>query len=246
MNSTVPAPTYLPLSLRRPQRRPSACGVFPPCPAPAPLPGSSGGRRCTEQSRSNRCTQVPCVSANTCISMCRGRVRYFSISTRSSAKGRSRLPFRGSQRLGKFARLIHHPHAFAAAAGRRLDQYRITDAISLLCEDCRFLRIAVITGHQRHAGLFHQRLCRRLRAHGIDGRRWRSDEHNARLLAGARKVGVLGKEAIARDGLPARRFFSRPPIRGRRAGKIRADATARSARPRRNWRHARLLASASE
>ena len=43
-------------------------------------------RRCTEQSRSNRYTQWPCVSANTWISTWRGRVTYFSISTWSSPK----------------------------------------------------------------------------------------------------------------------------------------------------------------
>jgi len=43
-------------------------------------------RRCTEQSRSNRYTQWPCVSANTWISMWRGRCTYFSTSTASSPK----------------------------------------------------------------------------------------------------------------------------------------------------------------
>ena len=43
-------------------------------------------RRCTEQSRSNRWTALPWLSANTWISMWRGAVRYFSISTRSSPK----------------------------------------------------------------------------------------------------------------------------------------------------------------
>jgi hypothetical protein len=43
-------------------------------------------RRCTEQSRSKRCTHWPCVSPKTWISMWRGRCTYFSISTASSPK----------------------------------------------------------------------------------------------------------------------------------------------------------------
>ena len=43
-------------------------------------------RRCTEQSRSNRYTQLPWRSANTWISTWRGRVTYRSISTWSSPK----------------------------------------------------------------------------------------------------------------------------------------------------------------
>jgi hypothetical protein len=43
-------------------------------------------RRCTEQSRSNRYTQLPWLSPKTWISMWRGRCRYFSISTCSSPK----------------------------------------------------------------------------------------------------------------------------------------------------------------
>jgi len=38
-------------------------------------------RRCTEQSRSNRCTTLPWPSPNTWISICRGRSMYFSTST---------------------------------------------------------------------------------------------------------------------------------------------------------------------
>ena len=43
-------------------------------------------RRCTEQSRSNRYTQLPCVSPKTWISMWRGFRMYFSTSTSSSPK----------------------------------------------------------------------------------------------------------------------------------------------------------------
>src|SRR6202007_1610990 len=43
-------------------------------------------RRCTEQSRSNKCTTLPWVSPNTCTSMWGGLARCFSISTRSRRK----------------------------------------------------------------------------------------------------------------------------------------------------------------
>ncbi len=49
-------------------------------------------RRCTEQSRSLRCTTRPCVSPKTWISTCRGRSRYFSMYTASLPKAASASP----------------------------------------------------------------------------------------------------------------------------------------------------------
>jgi hypothetical protein len=65
----------------------------------------------------------------------------------------------------KFAGRIDHAHAAPAAAGGRLDQHREADLVGGLCQRCLVLGLAVIAGHQRHAGLFHQRLGARLRAH---------------------------------------------------------------------------------
>ena len=60
------------------------------------------------------------------------------------------------------------------------------------------LVVAVIAGHQRHAGLFHQLLGGGLRAHRADRRRRRADEDEARRRAGRGEVFVLGQEAVAR------------------------------------------------
>jgi hypothetical protein len=133
--------------------------------------------------------------------MWRGRVRYFSTSTLSSPKlaDASRLPTPARPR--SLAR-IHHAHALAAAAGAGLEQHRVADAVGLAAQQRGVLVLAVIAGHQRHRGLFHQLLGRA--AHRADGRRRRADEDEAGLGAGAREVGVLGQEAVARvDGLGA-------------------------------------------
>jgi hypothetical protein len=62
----------------------------------------------------------------------------------------------------------------------------------------------VVARHQRHAGSFHQRLGRRLAAHGVDGAgRW-AEEDQPGLFDGAGEAGVLRQKAIARvDGLGA-------------------------------------------
>ncbi len=80
----------------------------PPRPSPrAPrrvMPGAGASsitfwwRRCSEQSRSNRCTALPWLSPNTWISMWRGAVTYFSTSTAALPKARGRLAARRGQR----------------------------------------------------------------------------------------------------------------------------------------------------
>jgi hypothetical protein len=89
-------------------------------------------RRCTEQSRSKRWTQLPCVSAKIWISMWRERLRYFSISTLIGAEGRDRLALARGQRGGEILAFLDQTHALAAAAGRGLDQHRIADRVGLL------------------------------------------------------------------------------------------------------------------
>ena len=73
----------------RPFRRRHSRPHAPPPPPPRPWPSRCASdrpgagassitfwwRRCAEQSRSNRCTTLPWVSANTCTSICRGRCR---------------------------------------------------------------------------------------------------------------------------------------------------------------------------
>ena len=58
--------------------------------------------------------------------------------------------------------------------------------------------VAVVAGHQRHLGLFHQRLGLGLAAHGADRLGRRADEHQAGLGAGGGELLVLRQEAVAR------------------------------------------------
>ena len=109
------------------------------------------------------------------------------------------------QGLGKVACLLDRAHALATAAGAGLDEHRVTDAIGLVPEHGGVLVGAVVTGHQGHAGFFHELLGLGLQAHGLDGRGRRADEHQARVGAGLSKLFVLAQKAIAgMDGLRAR------------------------------------------
>ena len=113
------------------------------------------------------------------------------------AEGRLRLAHRGFERGIEVGVLVDPPHALAAAAGHRFDQQRITDFVSLLLEEFRLLAFAVIAGHHRHAGFFHQRLGAIFQTHGADRGRWRTDEDNSRVVAGLSKVRVFRKEPVA-------------------------------------------------
>ena len=100
---------------------------------------------------------------------------------------------------------LDHPHALAAAAGRRLDQHRPADRRGRLGEARGVLILAMVARHQRHARPLHDRLGSALRAHGPDRGGGRPDEHQPRRLAGLGEFRVLGKEPVARmDRLGAR------------------------------------------
>ena len=164
-------------------------------------------RRCSEQSRSLRWMALPWRSAKICISIWRGALTYFSISTRSSPKADFRLALGGGERGFEIGVAVDAAHALAAAAGHRLDQHRIADLVGLLLEEFRLLHLAVIAGHHRHAGFLHQRLGAVLQAHGADRRGRRADEDDAGIDAGLREVGVLRQEAVAgMDAVGARRL----------------------------------------
>ena len=85
----------------------------------------------------------------------------------------------------------------ATASRRRLDQHGIAGLVGLLLEEFRILTFTVIAGHDRHAGLLHQRLGAILEAHGADRARRRPDERDAGLRTGIGKIGVLGQKTIA-------------------------------------------------
>ena len=92
---------------------------------------------------------------------------------------------------------VHDAHALAPAARAGLDQHRIADGVGLPLQVGRILVLAVVAGHQRHAGFFHQRLGGGLAAHGRDGRRRRADEHQAGIGHAPGESFVLGQESVA-------------------------------------------------
>ena len=114
------------------------------------------------------------------------------------AERRGGLPLRRRQRLAEFTRLMYHAHAFAATAGRGLDQHRIADAPGFFCEHRGLLRVAVIAGHQRHAGFLHHCLRGGFRTHRFDRGGRRPDELDAGLLAGTCEFRILRQETVAR------------------------------------------------
>ena len=98
-------------------------------------------------------------------------------------------------------------HALAAAARCRLDEHRQADASRLLLQQCGVLALAVVARHERHAGLLHQPLRRRLVAHRGDRLGRRADEHDPGALARRREVLVLSQEPVPGvDRLRARRL----------------------------------------
>nr|GEU28319.1 conserved hypothetical protein [Tanacetum cinerariifolium] len=112
------------------------------------------------------------------------------------AKGADRLALARRQRILELRRAVDHAHALAAAAGRRLEQHRVADAVGLRLQEVGVLALAVVAGHQGHVGLLHQRLGGGLGAHRAHGRCGRTDEHQSGLRAGVGKVGVLGQETV--------------------------------------------------
>ena len=81
------------------------------------------------------------------------------------AEGGLGLALGTCDRRGKLTGRTHDAHAAPAASRRRLDQNGKTDLVGGL-RQCRLvLGFAVIAGHQRHAGLFHQHFGARFRPH---------------------------------------------------------------------------------
>ena len=123
------------------------------------------------------------------------------------AETADRFPLAGSQCRLEIDAAFDDPHALAAAAGRCLEQYGIAHAVGCVLQELRLLALAVITGNQWHAGLFHQRFGRRFGTHGVDRGCRRSDEDDAGLGTGAGKVGVLRQKTVPRmDRLRAGRL----------------------------------------
>ena len=123
------------------------------------------------------------------------------------AEGRLRLATGRRQRLVEFRAFAHQAHALAAAARHRLEQHRVADLTGRPAQAFGRLIVAVVAGNQRHAGLAHDGLGGRLRAHGPDRGGRRADEHQPAIRAGFREAGVFGQESVTgvhglRAGLP--------------------------------------------
>ena len=92
---------------------------------------------------------------------------------------------------------VDHAHAFAAAAGRGLDQDGVADGVGGGLQGGEVLGFAVVAGDEGNAGFGHQGLGLRFAAHGADGGGRRADEDQAGGGAGFGEFGVLGEEAVA-------------------------------------------------
>ena len=101
------------------------------------------------------------------------------------AEARRRFALARRERLRELARRVDDAHALAAAARGGLEQHRIADAVRFFLQKFFGLFLSMVTGHQRHRRLLHQRLRRALAAHGADRRGRRADEHDARSVAQA-------------------------------------------------------------
>ena len=99
------------------------------------------------------------------------------------------------ERRLQLGRLQRDAKALAAAAARRLDRDRVADVgVDDLARGVDVRDRLDGPGHDRHAGGLHELACSRLGAHRVDRARRRPDEHDARLLTGAREGGVLGEK----------------------------------------------------
>ena len=115
-----------------------------------------------------------------------------------------RLALRSGSGGFQLPRAPHHAHALAAAARDRLEQHRKADPLCLAREGLDILRLAMITGHDGHTGLFHQRFGGGFGAHGADRRGGRPHENQPGGLAGFREIRVLREETVAgMDGFRA-------------------------------------------
>ena len=97
----------------------------------------------------------------------------------------------------KVFRLFNHAHAFSTATRAGFDQHRITDAVGFALQHGRVLVRAVVAGHQRHAGFFHQLLGLGFQAHRLDGGRRRTDEDQPGASTGFGKFFVFAQKAVA-------------------------------------------------
>ena len=111
---------------------------------------------------------------------------------------RLRLALRALERGRKIRVALDQAHAASAAAGHGLDHHRVADALGLAGERFRFLAVAAVARHNRHAGMRGDRLGLGLAAHAAHGVGRGANELDAGPPDGFREVGILGEEPVAR------------------------------------------------
>ena len=105
----------------------------------------------------------------------------------------------GIDRVEKCGFRVHHAHAAAAAAARRLDDHRVTDLAGDLDDFLRLFRqSAVDPRHDRQSGFLHRVLGAHLVAHQAYRLGARPDEHESALLHALGEIRVLREKTIAR------------------------------------------------
>ena len=195
-------------------------------------------RRCRLHSRSPRWITLPCASAMTWISMCRGVATSRSTSSVSSPNEPRASRRADAMAAASSSGAVHLAHALAAAAGARLEQHRVAD----LLDGQRQRRVvqpgAVGAGHDRHPGLGHRLLGPDLVAHRLDRRGRRADEGDPGVRAGRGERGVLASGSRSRGGWPAPRWPGRRRSPPGSTGSSARPRPARSAPPRRPPRRA--------
>ena len=123
---------------------------------------------------------------------------------RAVAKAAHGFALAAGQGGGKFGRRLHDAHALATAASAGLDQDGVANAVRLALQERGVLVSAVVAGHQRHTGAFHQLFGFRFQTHSANGAGRGANKGEARVGAGLREGVVLAQKTVARvDGLRA-------------------------------------------
>ena len=113
------------------------------------------------------------------------------------AEGGRGLAAGGGDRLGGLLGALHHVHALAAAAGRRLDQRGVADRLDPGQQGGVVQPRLGQARHGGHPAPGHRCLGGDLVAHHRDRLGAGADEDQAGGLAGGGEGGVLGEEAVA-------------------------------------------------
>ena len=108
------------------------------------------------------------------------------------------LGARQREQPGQFLFVARDAHPLAAAARRRLDQHRETEASGVYQRLAHFGHaLALAPGQDRHAGANHDAPRARLVTHEANMTRERADEMHTRTAAGFGEVAVFRQEAVA-------------------------------------------------